>query len=58
MTTGPRAGSAGRAAAALALTLRARPRKLVESVAAILKVWEEVWKVVEKAKEKKDWSDL
>ena len=42
----------------MALTLRARPRKLVESVAAILKVWEEVWKVVEKAKEKKDWSDL
>ena len=38
VTTGARAGSAGRAAtAALELpTLRARPRKLVESVAAMI----------------------
>lgn len=37
VTTGARAGSAGRAAVAvLLLTLRARPRKLVESVAAMV----------------------
>ena len=38
VTTGPRAGSAGRAAWVLP-TLRARPRKEVESVAAIVEVW-------------------